>query len=81
MKEGKEFYNIIEEIINSYELKVRTVTSLIRQVIQKIKIFHRGFERVKVEIGSQWHKVIATVNKSGVTALHLGRTIERGIKN
>jgi len=41
MDERKEFYNIIEEIINSYELKVRPVTSLIRQVVQKIKIFHR----------------------------------------
>lgn len=42
MDEGKEFCNIrLEEIINSYELNVSTVTSLIRQVVRKVKIFHR----------------------------------------
>lgn len=37
----KELQNIIEEMVNSYEIKVRTVTSLIRQVIQKVKRFYR----------------------------------------
>ena len=42
MKEEKEFRSIIEEIINSYEIKARTVTYLIRQVVKKIKNFHRA---------------------------------------
>jgi len=41
MKEGHDFRNIVEEIINSYEIKVKTVTSLIKQVVQKVKYFHR----------------------------------------
>ncbi len=40
MKEGNKISKIIvEEIINSYELKVKTVSSLIKQVLQKIKSF------------------------------------------
>lgn len=46
MKEGQEFRNVIEEIINSYEAKVKTVTSLIKQVVQKVKIFHK--EQIKM---------------------------------
>lgn len=40
MKERNEFQNIIDKIINSYEIKVKTVASLMRQVVQKIKGFH-----------------------------------------
>lgn len=46
MKERQAFQSIIEEIINSYEIKVKTVTSLIRQVVQKVKLFHK--EQIKM---------------------------------
>lgn len=46
MKEGKGFPDIIEEIINSYEIKVRAVNSLIGQVIQRNKSFYREQARM-----------------------------------
>lgn len=55
MKEGREFRNLIEEIINSYETKVITVTSLIEQVVQKIKHFHRE----QIRIANQLKDILA----------------------
>jgi len=40
MKDSKEFNKIIEGMIGSYESKVKMVTSLMRQVDQKIKGHH-----------------------------------------
>ena len=40
MKGSKELGTIVEEIVRSYDLKVKTVTSLMRQVNQKIKDYH-----------------------------------------
>jgi len=37
MKDSKELNKIIEGIVDSYESKVKMVTSLMRQVYQKIK--------------------------------------------
>ena len=36
----KELRHIVEEVVSSYEIKVKTVTSLIKQVVNKIKKFH-----------------------------------------
>lgn len=46
MRERQEFRIIAEEIVNSYEIKVKTVTSLIRQVVQNVKIFYE--EQIKM---------------------------------
>jgi len=46
MQESREFQNIIEEIIKSYEIKVKAVLSLIKQVVQKVIIFHK--EQIKM---------------------------------
>jgi len=37
MKDSVEFKRLIKKIIESYESKVKMVTSLMRQVFQKIK--------------------------------------------
>jgi len=41
MEEGKQLYNVIEEIINSYEQKVNIVASLISKVVGKINNVHQ----------------------------------------
>jgi len=46
MQESSEFHNLIEEIVNSYEVKVKAVLYLIKQVVQKVKIFHK--EQIKM---------------------------------
>jgi hypothetical protein len=55
MREGREFRNLLEEIINSYEAKVGTVTSLIEQVVHKIKHFHRE----QIRIADQLKDILA----------------------
>lgn len=45
MKEKDEFNKLSGEIITSYENRVKTVTSLITHVVQKLKAFHR--EQIK----------------------------------
>ena len=39
-RDSKELPNIVEGIVNSYESKVKVVTSLIREVNQRIKNYH-----------------------------------------
>ncbi|MCG2831059.1 MAG: hypothetical protein L6302_08405 [Desulfobacteraceae bacterium] len=40
MEDPKQLRNIVEQIVNSYESKVKTVTSLMREVHQRIKNYH-----------------------------------------
>ncbi|MDI6889692.1 MAG: hypothetical protein QMC83_01955 [Thermodesulfovibrionales bacterium] len=40
MEDPKEFRNIIEEIVGSYGSKVKAVTSLIKEVTQRIRNYH-----------------------------------------
>lgn len=44
MEGSKELGVIVKEIVRSYDLKVKTVTSLMRQVNQKIKNYHKEQE-------------------------------------
>jgi len=44
MKGSKELGIIVEEIVSSYDLKVKTVISLMRQVNQEIKNYHKEQE-------------------------------------
>jgi len=46
MKEQKQLYSVIEEIINSYEQKVNIVASLIFEVVNKINSVHK--EQIKI---------------------------------
>ena len=46
MNEKNEFYKISEEMITSYESRVKAVSSLITHVVQKLKSFHR--EQIKM---------------------------------
>ncbi len=41
MEEPKQLYKIVEEIVGSYESKVKTVTSLMKEVTERIRTYHR----------------------------------------
>jgi len=46
MEDPKYLLNIVEEIVNSYQSKVKTVTSLMREVYQRIRTYHGEQEQM-----------------------------------
>jgi len=55
MKERNEFRNLVEEIVNSYEIKAKSVTSLIRQTVKKIN----NFRQEEVQIAEKLKETLA----------------------
>jgi len=55
MKERNEFRNLVREIVNSYEIKAKSVTSLIRQTVKKIN----NFRQEEVQIAEHLKETLA----------------------